>query len=136
MKNVSENMYFVGVLQDLGMPYASLCVDKENRQLYLLVRSTNDRNADFLAANVSYNDIVSYMKEDLGLVDIFRKCPAWYATIGDDDRISLGKSLGDNFIPSERMLRMDMFNPELCDDDVWLDVFLSRINNNQPLEIA
>lgn len=136
MINNNENIYFVGVLQDLGMPYASLYVDKESRQLYLFVRVSENGNMDYFAANVSTHEVESYMNEDLGLVKIFNSRPVWYATINDNDEIYLNKFLDKDFIPNDKMKKMDIFNPELCDDDVWLETFLARINNNQPIEIA
>lgn len=136
MKNNGENIYFVGVLQDLGMPYASLYVDKESQKLYLFVRASDKECRNYYATNVSTNEIESYMNEDIGLIKIFNNRTIWYATIDDAENVSLDKPLGNKFVPNDRMKKMNIFNPELCDDDVWLGTFLKRINNNQTIEVV
>ena len=136
MKINNEDIYFVGVLQDLGIPYSSLYVDKENRELFLFVRVADGDCLDYLAANVSANDVKSYMNENIGLIKIFENRPLWHATIDDNDKVVIDKIINQTFVPNEKMRKMDMFDPELCDDDIWLDTFLDRINNGKPIEVA
>ena len=136
MKISNEDIYFVGVLQDLGIPYSSLYVDKENRELFLFVRVADGDCLDYLAANVSANDVKSYMNENIGLIKIFENRPLWHATIDDNDKVVIDKIINQTFVPNEKMRKMDMFDPELCDDDIWLDTFLDRINNGKPIEVA
>ena len=135
MKSLNKNIYLVGILQDLGIPYSLLYVDKENRNLYLFVRESDNNELSFIAAGVSTDDVMSYMNESIGLINIFSRDTLFHATIGDEG-ISLSKLHAKKFVPDEKMKRMDMFDPELCEDDVWLETFMARIKNNQPLEIA
>ena len=134
MKN-DKNIAYVGTLQDLGRPYSMLYVDKENRQLYILVRISDSGSERFLMTYVSPYEVEAYMNESIGLQNILKKRPYRLATI-KDGKISFGNESFNSFILPERMKQMNMFDPDLCDDDVWLEVFLKRISNNQPLEIA
>lgn len=135
MVKADENMAYVGTLQDLGRPYSMLFVDKEKRQLYILVRISDNESDSFLVVGVSPFEVESYMNESLGLLNIMNKKSYRLATI-NNDRVSLGNENFNNFLPSEQMKKMNMFDPQLCEDDVWLEIFLNRINNNQPIEIA
>ena len=131
----NKNIAYVGALQELGHPYSMLFVDKAKQQLYIFVRLSECNKDQFLVVGVSPSEVASYMNENIGLIDILRKKTYRLATIVDD-KISIGNEKTNEFTPTERMKRMNMFDPDLCDDDVWLEVFLNRINNNQPIEIA
>ncbi len=131
--NEMTNIYYVGTLQDLGLPFSLLYIDKEKRQLYILVRYSDNGNTRYIAASVSADEVVSYMNENIGLVKIFSTRPCWQASI-KNDIMSFEDKRRVNFIPTKRMSELNMFNPELCDDDTWIEVFLNRITNNQPLE--
>lgn len=136
MKNSHNDIYFVGVLQDLGIPYASLYCDKESRELYIIVRATDNDGSVLYAVAVSTNEIRSYMSEDIGLIKLFNNSPVCYATIDKNNRISLGAPVHSNILPDEKMKSMDKFDPDLCEDDIWLKTFIKRINNKQPIEVA
>ena len=75
------------------------------------------------------------MNEELGLINMLSHKSLEIADI-DNGVISFENLKLDSFTPSERIKKMNLFDPDLCDDDVWLEVFLNRINNNQPIEIA
>lgn len=75
------------------------------------------------------------MNESMGLINILGQKSYRLATISNG-KITLDSKNYSSFEPTERMKKMNMFDPELCDDDVWLEIFLNRVNNNQPLEIA
>ena len=75
------------------------------------------------------------MNESLGLLNILSKKSYRLATIRGGEITFVNEKL-NSFAPTDRMKKMNTFDPELCDDDVWLEVFLNRINNNQPIEIA
>jgi hypothetical protein len=130
-----RNIAYVGTLQDLGRPYSMLFIDRVERQLYIFVRLSDGSSNRFLAADVSPHEVESYMSEDIGLVSILNSNPCRFATI-DGDNVSIDNENLRDFIPTDRMIRMNMFDPELCDDDVWLEVFLKRLNSNQPIEMA
>lgn len=131
----NNNIAYVGTLQELGRPFSMLFVDKENRQLYVFVRLSDERNNRFLVTGVSAREVESYMNENIGLLNMLTQKPYRLATIYDNI-ISIGNERYYNFTPTARMKKMNMFDPDLCDDDVWLEVFLNRLINNQPLEIA
>lgn len=135
MKTDKNNMAYVGTLQELGRPYSMLFIDKEKRQLYIFVRMSDGSGNSFLVACVSPGEVKSYMNEELGLLKILRKKAYRLATI-TDGKISFDNQGLNKFTPTERMIKMNKFDPELCEDDVWLEVFLNRISNNQPIEIA
>lgn len=129
-----KNMAYVGTLQELGRPYSMLFVDREKQQLYIFVR-LDDADNSFITAVVSPLEVESYMNESLGLLNILSEKSYRLATI-HDGKITFGNQSFNHFSPTERIKKMNMFDPELCEDDVWLEIFLNRINNNQPIEIA
>ena len=131
----NENIKYVGTLQDLGRPYSMLFVNKENRQLYFLVRLSDDKKENFLVVNVSPNEVKSYMEEHIGMLNIMNEKIHYIASLRNN-QIYFEDEILQDFTPTEHMKKMNIFDPELCDDDVWLEVFLNRITNNQPLEIA
>lgn len=135
MMRTDKNIAYVGTLQELGRPYSMLFVDKEQRQLYIFVRLSDDSSDQFMVAGVSPREVESYMNEHTGLINILSQKPYRMAVISDN-KVSIGNESHSNFKPTERMKKMDMFDPELCGDDVWLEVFLNRISSNQPIEIA
>lgn len=112
-----------------------LYVDKEKHQLYIFVRLSNDASNTYLVADVSPIEVESYMNDETGLLNILSQKIYRRASI-TDGKISFESGSFNNFDPTERMKQMNKFDPELCDDDVWLEIFLNRINNNQPIEIA
>lgn len=130
-----KNIVYVGTLQELGRPYSMLYVDKEKRQLYILVRISQGKHDRFLAMATTPYEVKSYMNENIGLLNILSKHPYRIATISGN-KISVGRDRFCNFSPTEQMKKMDMFDPELCDDDIWIEVFLNRMNNNLPIETA
>ena len=130
----NKNIAYVGTLQDLGRPYSMLFVDTEKRQLYIFVRLSDGCGDCFLVAGVSPLEVESYMNESLGLLNILDKKTCRLATVSDGN-VSFGSESLNGFPPTERMKKMNRFDPELCDDDVWLEVFLNRINSNQPINI-
>ena len=134
MKN-DKNIAYVGTLQELGRPYSMLYVDKEARQLYIFVRLSENVDNRFMVVCVSPCEVESYMNEGIGLLKLLSEKPYRLANI-NGGKISFDNKCHHTFHPTERMKKMDKFDPELCDDDVWLEVFLNRINNNKPLEIA
>ncbi len=130
-----KNIVYVGTLQALGRPFSMLYVDKEKHQLYIFVRLSNDASNTYLVADVSPIEVESYMNDETGLLNILSQKIYRRASI-TDGKISFESGSFNNFDPTERMKQMNKFDPELCDDDVWLEIFLNRINNNQPIEIA
>lgn len=135
MKKTDKNIAYVGTLQDLGRPFSMLFIDKENRQLYVLVRLSDGNSNNFMAVAVTADEVESYMNENIGLLNILSGKPYSIALISADS-ISVSDETFTDFTPTSRMRKLNMFDPELCNDDVWLEVFLNRINHNQPIEIA
>lgn len=130
-----KHISYVGTLQELGRPYSMLFVDKVKRQLYIFVRISDDSDNQYLVACVSPAEVESYMDESVSLLDVLNNKSFRLATI-DNDEVAFGNAKLDKFIPTERMKMMNIFDPDLCADDVWIEIFLNRVNNNQPLEIA
>lgn len=132
--NQMNDISLVGVLQDLGLPYALLFVDKDKRQLYLFVRESDDfQSSRFVAAMVSPDDVQSYMADERTLTDIFKSTKSFIALMNDDS-ITPVSNFNGCFNP--RTISLNSFDPDLCDDEIWVETFLNRIKNNQPLEIA
>lgn len=126
---------YVGTMQDFGVPYSSLYVDTEKRLLYLLVRvsSTRDTLNEYAAAIVSPREVEEYMNVGLGLSDIFRDKPCFVVRISNGNVIvekecaECADSIDDS---------MNMFDPDFCADDIWLETFIDRFKNNKPLMVT
>lgn len=129
----NNKIKYVATLQELGRPYSMLFVDKGKRQLYVLVR-VDDNNA-FVISSISAQEVMAYISEKEGLINILESKPYRLATI-ENHELKIEGDAHNNFSPTDRMRTFNMFDPELCEDDVWLEVFLNRLNTNQPLEIV
>ncbi len=130
----SNNLKEVAVLQNFGIPFSYLFADVKNRVLYLLVRSDRrNRNIKkYTAATVTADEVEGYMNEEKSLSDIFRQKPLFSVLIcGKDIKIEKMPSLDEDFDNS-----INYFDPEFFDDDdIWIETFLNRAKNGQPLEI-
>lgn len=126
---------FVGVLQDLGMPYVMLYIGRETRSLYVLVRvgGTTADNSGYVAAEVSPDDILDYMSEKTGLVSLFNERDCFEVRFIGDRAVFHPCLFGG---PNDKMERNDYFDPDLCDDEIWVETVLDRIKDNKPLETA
>lgn len=131
MKKVND-LYFVGALQEVGLPYSSIYIRKGNRQLYLFVRLSpfQDKNDEYLMVPVTPKDVKGYMDESLRLSDILKKDTSRYAIISDNDIY-----LGNNSVTPDLMALkgFDYFDPDLCDDEIWMETFLNRVESGLPL---
>ncbi len=123
-----DNIYYVGTLQDMGMPYVSLYLDKEENQLYLFVRisKTLRPTGSYVVSKVSPEDVQQYMREQVGLTTLLKDTHL-YASI-TDNKISF-ESVA-HFQPNEKMYRLNYFNPELCEDEIWMETFIDEFSNN------
>lgn len=130
-----DNLYYVGTLQDLGSPFSSLYVNEENRQLYIFVRLSNSypKGQNYVAAEIYPEEVKAYMQENIGLTDILGRRKCLYLKIVDNQIILEKKS---DFKQNERISKLNFFDPELCDDEIWMETFLDRIRSGKPLEIA
>lgn len=75
---MNEQLYLVGHLQVMDEPLASLYVDHASGRYYLLVRLyVNVTKPTFLVAQVSLCQIQKYMRQEIGLNDIFSHSKAY-----------------------------------------------------------
>lgn len=130
-----KNLRFVGDLQNFGTSYASLYVDSSNRQLYLLVRVSppTDSALSFGVVKVNPTDIQRYMSEDFPISDFFLSQPYTFVEIKNKTirQIPFVKELPDN-----KMDNIGLFDPEFCENEIWIELFLKRLQNNQPLAVV
>lgn len=133
MKEPKNKLLFVGVLQDFGVPFTSLYVDITRNLLYLFVNLcfAGYGNDEYAITTTSPSRVRGYMNEELGLNDLFTHGEAAIASVSEDDvkienRIFHGFPLEDS---------LNMFDPELCDDEIWINTVLKRIENHRPLAI-
>lgn len=131
----TDNIYYVGTLQDLGLPFSSLYVDGENRQLYIFVRLSKSEaeGQNYVAAEISPDEVRNYMQENLSLTEIFDNRNCLYLKIIGNHIIFEKES---KFKQNEKIAKLNYFDPELCDDEVWMETFLDRLNSGKPLVIA
>lgn len=135
MNALSNNIKQVGVLQDFGTPFSFLYVDKENRQLYVFVRTSSPKNKEFTfdIAAVTPDEVTAYMNNSIGLRDMFCHKIAYEAKEVKGNRIKIiGKFDG---CKTQIADSMDDFDSEFCYDDIFLQIFLKRLVDNKPLEI-
>lgn len=75
---MNEQLYLVGHLQVMDEPLASLYVDHTTGRYYLLVRLyVNVMKPTFLVAHVSLFQVLKYMRQEIGLKDIFNHSDAY-----------------------------------------------------------
>lgn len=75
---MNEQLNLVGHLQVMDEPLASLYVDHACGRYYLLVRLyVNVTKPTFLVAQVSLSQILKYMRQEIGLSDIFNHSDAF-----------------------------------------------------------
>lgn len=131
----ADNIYYVGTLQDLGSPFSSLYVNGESRQLYIFVRLSNFGLAgqNYVAAEIAPDEVRAYMQDNLGLTDILSNRKCLYLKIIDNQIIIEKRA---DYKQNEKIAKLNFFDPELCDDEVWMETFLDRISSGKPLEIA
>lgn len=73
------------------------------------------------------------MNVDLGLSDIFRNKPCFVVRITngkvtvESEQTECADSIDDS---------MNMFDPDFCQDDIWLETFIDRIKNNKSLMVT
>ena len=70
MRPTNDIMY-VGALQDFGEPFVALYVDVAKRQLYLMVRvNPESEELDYAVADVTPCEVEAYMHADVSLSKI------------------------------------------------------------------
>lgn len=133
MALTNDNIKRAGILQEMGKPLASLYVDTKTRRLYLFVltSSFNAGTETFIATEVTPSQIEGYINEQYRLINIIRSGKNW-------DVKKIGKEYSfeelHHFSLTDDMKRLDVFDPDLCEDDIWIETFLDRIVSGRPIE--
>lgn len=87
---MKEDFYLVGHLQVMDEPLSSLYVDHANGRYYIFVRLyVNAIKPTYLVSEVSLIMVQRYMKQEIGLTDIFSCSQAYLFTASDKSEFSL-----------------------------------------------
>lgn len=130
-----NDIYMVGILQEVGLPYVLLYVDKTDMSYYLFVRSLNQQRETpetgsytFYAVPVTPPEIEAYMHGQLPLLVILQSHPISMASFkGNPDNPTLVmEALGHKFVPEKRMTELNHFDPDLCDEEMWIRTYMKR----------
>ena len=125
----ANTLFWVGSLQDPGIPYAELYLDRATNSLYLLVRvsKTNDSEIRYAAIEVTSNMVSDYMENRKPIADVFSNRPFRYATVSDKsvwfDDVEHTSS------PSTFQFNT-VFNPQLSVNRVKMKMLVNRMNRN------
>lgn len=132
MTEISENIRYVGALQDFGVPYVALYVNYDERLLYILINLDPEDldNPKYLAASVSAFEVEEYMENQKTLSDIISE-KHLYIVQFQHEKMSIRNRVATSF--REAVEDVDDFNSEFCDDAFWIHTFLNRIKNNKAL---
>lgn len=125
----TNNIKFIGNLQVFSSPYASLYLNKEANELFVLVRVSKPKDKEklFVATVVNKRIVSQYMQRTLGLEDFF-----------SGDNYQLVRVDGDAFsyasaIDRESVIgsigKKNMFDAEFCDDEPELRCFIKTFEN-------
>lgn len=135
MENRYPVLKYVSALQELGSPFVSLYIEETTRQLFIAIRYGRSENGykSFICFPVSVEEILSYLNEQTGLITLLKKQKKFF-NIKSDETEDTVISAVNTFTPDNRIEKMNIFDPELCDDLVWTNIFLKRISENRPIE--
>lgn len=138
----------IGSLQDIGLPYVSVYAGPDGNDLFVFVRihrlpdtyatGTDDDRRHYYAAHVDPDEVLQYIEGRKGLLDIMLSRPVTHAWItGDTTHLDPDDDIVRNFRPDSRMIRHNVFDPEMCDDDIdWIESCISdmtRPHHGAPL---
>ena len=126
----NSNIYFVANLQVYARPFSALYIDKEHGTLCLFVRISGPEtnSIQYIATEVTSNQVNRYMTRRLGLKTIFKKSVCYLANI-NDSHVVLEET--NTFKPTKEMQLSNMFNPEFCYESLKVKTFLRRYDNKQ-----
>ena len=125
-----DDIRHIGSLQDPGKSYADLYADEDRNKLFVLLRlsSPSVKNTKYAAIYVTPKQVSAYMSSNMPIAEAFRNRPFWYAGFQD-------KRLYMEDIDKMRNTTRELFpynvpfDPDLCDDEVELNLFLQRYND-------
>ena len=126
MTNINKNIVRAAVLQELAQPFTLIYVDIANRNLYFAVRTSSPKekiNPTYSAVETSRKEIEDYMQEKKSLDDIFNNRKTLEFKIVDDDVVVSDEY---NFVHDQNFNAMKWFDPEFCEEEGWIELFLNR----------
>ena len=126
MTNINKNIVRAAVLQELAQPFTLIYVDIANRNLYFAVRTSSRKekiNPTYSAVETSRKEIEDYMQEKKSLDDIFNNRKTLEFKIVDDDVVVSDEY---NFVQDQNFNAMKWFDPEFCEEEGWIELFLNR----------
>lgn len=133
-KVMSDNIRYVGALQDFGVPYVSLYANYGDRHLYVLINLDPDNfsNPNYLAASVSPREVEEYMDNEKSLSSIISN-KLLYMLQSNGDKLIVDDSVTIDY--GDAIDDVDEYNADFCDDEFWIHTFLNRIKDNKALEV-
>lgn len=126
-----NNILFVANLQVYATPYASLYVDMNRKTMLMFVRVSkpSDSEIDYIAADITPQQLEGYMEQRIGLKDIYK--PTSYKLA----RINGGKVYIEKpktaFQPTREFVASNVFDPEYFHDDLEVLSFMDRMSENK-----
>ena len=128
---VMNDILFAGVLQDMGLPYVLLYVDSSDHRFYIFIRISKNTKPEgrYVAVKVTAQDVRDYMRRKVGLSTLVLSRGCFEACIVND-RVMVSSFC--NVMLPERS-RLDFFNPDLCDDEDWIETILESSSKGIPL---
>lgn len=128
MMERKDNMFWVGTIQDLGMPYAELYLKKDERQLFLFIRTSisTDKDVKYAAIVVSPRQVVDFMEQGKTMTDAFSHTKYRNAEIRNKSVFMDSKETDTS---DSTFLFNNNFDPELSHNQFKMKVVLRRMLN-------
>lgn len=133
---ISNDISFVGALQDFGQPFASLYADRHKRKLYVVLPLHPEvpESRDFAAFEVAGSEVEQYMRQEISMSELAegKEIVGFYM----EGSKMLLKNPISSILLQEAIEAVDRFEPDFCEDSYWIETFLKRIKKGKPLMAA
>lgn len=125
----AHTLFWVGSLQDPGIPYAELYLDKATNSLYLLVRvsKANEPEIRYAAIEVSSNMVSDYMENKKPIAEVFSNRPFRYATVSNE---SVWFDNVEHTSSPSTFQSNTVFNPHLSVSRIKMKMLVNRMNRH------
>ena len=131
MNKMNDELYLVGHLQVMDEPLSSLYVDPASGRYYLLIRLyVNVTKPTFLVVEASLSKVLEYMKQEIGLIDMFNKSKIFLYSTSDYSKFIISMLMPLSRNKALHLLKIDgienLFDKHLSHKYVALKNYINR----------
>lgn len=134
-----KDLKLLGIVQDWGIPFILLYVDKEKNELFVSIHLSMEEKTvgpnvfTSLLVPVTKEDILRYFEEAIGMVSLIDKaqrCYIWTRKQNQRGRFNICKEVK---IPAE-LADDDFFDADFCHQEHLIKYRLQSVADNTPFE--